>query len=187
LSLGRVPPPAVQKEQRDQICERVRAGDAAVLSRSEDAALLLGRLFVAALFLPPGVSKLLAFPTYAAWLGTHGLPYPTLAAAAMVAAQLLGSMALILGAWPRATALVLVAFTAVTVSTAHRASLLGTLLNPRENGDFFRTLAIVGGLLFYFVSGPGRWSWKSRTARHRPDPRSRAEGAPKWPPVFGEG
>jgi putative oxidoreductase len=177
----------VQKEQRDQICERVRAGDAAVLSRSEDAALLLGRLFVAALFLPPGISKLLTFPTYAAWLGTHGLPYPTLAATAMVAAQLLGSVALILGAWPRATALVLVAFTAVTVSTVHRGSLISTLLSPRENGEFFRTLAIMGGLLFYFVSGPGNWRWRSRTARPHPDPQGRAEGAPERPPVFGEG
>ena len=136
-----------------------------MLSRSEDVALLLGRLFVAALFLPPGVNKLLSFPTYAAWLGAHGLPYPTPIAAAMVVAQVLGSLALILGAWPRWTALVLVAFTAVTIWTAHRASLLATLLHPRENGEFFRTLAIMGGLLFYFASGPGAWSWKSRRTR----------------------
>jgi len=135
-----------------------------VLSRSEDVALLLGRLFVAALFLPPGVNKLLTFSSYAAWLGAHGLPSPTLLAATMVAAQVLGSVALILGAWPRWTALVLVAFTAVTVWTAHRASLISTLLSPRENGEFFRTLAIMGGLLFYFASGPGTWSWKGGAA-----------------------
>ena len=143
-----------------------------MLSRSEDVALLLGRLFVVALFLPPGVNKLLSFPTYAAWLAARGLPYPTLIATAMVVAQVLGSLALILGAWPRWSALVLVAFTAVTVWTAHHASLIVTLLHPRENGEFFRTLAIMGGLLFYFVSGPGAWSWKSgasRAAKRRSD------------------
>ncbi len=133
-----------------------------MLSRSEDVALLLGRLFVAALFLPPGLNKLLTFSTYAASLGARGLPYPTVIAAVLVAAQVLGSVALIVGAWPRWTALVLLAFTAVTLWTAHRASLVGTLLSPRQNGEFYRTLAIIGGLLFYFVSGPGAWSWRGR-------------------------
>ena len=107
-----------------------------MLSRSEDVALLLGRLFVAALFLPPGVNKLLTFSSYAASLTAKGLPYPTVIAAMLVAAQVLGSLALILGAWPRWTALVLVAFTAVALWTAHRASLVSTLLSPRQNGEF---------------------------------------------------
>lgn len=84
-----------------------------MLSRGEDVALLVGRLFVAALFLPPGLSKLLTFSSYAASLGAKGLPYPTVIAAVLVAAQVLGSVALIVGAWPRWTALVLIAFTAV--------------------------------------------------------------------------
>ena len=135
-----------------------------MLSRSEDVALLLGRLLVASLFLPPGVNKLLTFSSYAAWLGAHGLPYPTLLAATMVAAQVLGSVALILGAWPRWTALVLVAFTAVTVWTAHRASLISTLLSPRENGEFFRNVGDHGRAAVLFWSGPGTWSWKGGAA-----------------------
>ena len=136
-----------------------------MLSRSEDIALLLGRLFVAALFLPPGANKLLTFSTYAASLGAKGLPYATVIAAVMVAAQVLGSLALIVGAWPRWTALVLVAFTAVTLWTAHRNALVSTLMRPRQNGEFYRTLAIMGGLLFYFASGPGAWSWKGGAGR----------------------
>lgn len=136
-----------------------------MLSRSEDVALLLGRLFVAALFLPPGLNKLLTFPSYAVSLAAKGLPYPTVIAAMLVAAQVLGSVALIVGAWPRWTALVLVAFTAVALWTAHRASLVSTLLSPRQNGEFYKTLAIMGGLLFYFASGPGAWSWKSGAGR----------------------
>jgi putative oxidoreductase len=137
----------------------------AVLNRSEDVALLLGRLFVAALFLPLGANKLLTFSTYAASLRAKGLPYATVIAAVMVAAQVLGSLALILGAWPRWTALVLVAFTAVTLWTAHRNAFVSTLMRPRQNGEFYRTLAIMGGLLFYFASGPGAWSWKGGAGR----------------------
>ena len=136
-----------------------------MLSRSEDVALLLGRLFVAALFLPPGLNKLLTFSTYAASLGARGLPYPTVIAAVLTAAQVLGSLALIVGAWPRWTALVLIAFTAVTLWIAHPTSLVSTLISPRQNGEFYRTLAIIGGLLFYFGSGPGAWSWKGGAGR----------------------
>ena len=136
-----------------------------MLSRGEDLALLLGRLFVAALFLPPGLNKLLIFSSYAASLGAKGLPYPTVIAAVLVAGQVLGSLALIVGAWPRWTALVLLAFTAVTLWTAHRTPLVSTLMSPRQNGEFYKTLAIMGGLLFYFASGPGAWSWKGGAGR----------------------
>ena len=136
-----------------------------VLSRSEDLALLMGRLFVAALFLPHGFHKLMTLSAYAASLKAKGLPFPVLWAVVMVAAEVLGSLALIIGLWPRWTALALVAFTAVTIWTAHRSSLFGAVFRPRQNGEFYRTLAIMGGLLFYFVSGPGAWSWNGGAGR----------------------
>ncbi len=47
-----------------------------MLSRSENCALFLGRVFVAALFLPSGFSKLVAFSAFADSLRAKGLPYP---------------------------------------------------------------------------------------------------------------
>src|SRR3954465_8414299 len=79
-----------------------------MFSRGEDVALLLGRLFVAALFLPSGVNKLTTFSAYAASLAAKGLPYSTVIAAVLIAAEVLGPVALIVGAWPRWTALALV-------------------------------------------------------------------------------
>jgi len=93
-----------------------------VLSRGEDLALLMGRLFVAALFLPSGFHKLMTFSAYAASLKAKGLPLAALWAGVLVAAEVLGPLALIIGAWPRWTALTLVAFTAVTLWLSHRAS-----------------------------------------------------------------
>ena len=136
-----------------------------MLNRGEDVALLVGRLFVAALFLPSGFNRLLTFSSYAASLGAKGVPYPSVIAAVLVAAEVLGPLALIVGAWPRWTALVLVAFTAVTLWIAHRSAAVGMVFRPRQNVEFYRTLAIMGGLLFYFGSGPGTWSWKGGAGR----------------------
>ena len=128
-----------------------------MLSRSQDGALLLGRLLVAGLFLPGGLNKLLTFSSFAASLGAKGVPFPALAAAVIVAAEVLGPLALIIGLWPRWTALVLIGFTAVTAWPTHRHAGVGVVFRPRQNGVILESLAIIGGLLFYFASGPGSW------------------------------
>jgi putative oxidoreductase len=129
-----------------------------MLSRSEDAALFLGRVFVAALFLPSGFNKLMTFSAFAASLATNGVTYPTAVACVLVAAEFLGPLALIIGLWPRWTALILIAFTAGTLWITYGQSVTGLIFRPRQNVDFFQSLAIIGGLLFYFASGPGGWS-----------------------------
>jgi len=129
-----------------------------VFSRSEDWALLMGRLFVAALFLPSGLNRLVAFSAFAASLGAKGVPYSTVVAGVMVAAEVLGPLALIVGLWPRWTALVLIGLSAVSIWINHRNLGLGVVLHPRQYAEVYETLAIIGGLLFYLVSGPGGWS-----------------------------
>ena len=128
-----------------------------MLSRSEDAALLLGRLFIAALFLPSGFAKLMAFSTFAASLAAKGIPYPSVIAGLLVAAEFLGPLALIIGLWPRWTALALIGFTAVTLWMTYGPSVTGLIFRPRQNLEFFQNLATIGGLLFYFANGPGGW------------------------------
>jgi putative oxidoreductase len=113
---------------------------------------------VAALFLPSGFSKLMAFSTFAAALKAKSLPYPEVIAGIMVAAESVGPIALIIGLWPCATALALVVFTAATLWLAYGPSVLGLLLRPGQNEEVLERLAIMGGLLFYFASGPGGWS-----------------------------
>jgi putative oxidoreductase len=129
-----------------------------MLNRSEDAALFLGRLFVAALFLPSGFNKLMTFSTFASSLAAKGLPYTEIVAGLLVAAEVLGPLALIVGLWPRWTPLVLIGFIAATLWLTYGPSITGLVLRPRQNVDFFQSLAIIGGLLFYFASGPGGWS-----------------------------
>src|SRR3954467_4434109 len=86
--------------------------------------------------------------------------FSALWAVVLVAAEALGPLALVIGVWPRWTALVLVALAAVTIWIAHRSSIIGAVFRPRQNGELYRTFAIMGGLLLYFASGPGAWSWQ---------------------------
>ena len=129
-----------------------------MLDRSQDGALLLGRLFVAALFVPSGFSKLMTFSSFAASLAAKDLPYPSVIAGLLVAAEFLGPLAMIIGLWPRATALLLIGLTAWTIWTTQGPFGMGLILRPWQNPEFFQSLALVGGLLFYFASGPGGWS-----------------------------
>jgi putative oxidoreductase len=115
-------------------------------------------LFVAALFLPSGFGKLMAFSAFSASLAAKGVPYASIVAGLMVAAEFVGPLALIIGLWPRATALILVGFSAASLWLAYGPSMFSMVLRPGQNGELFERLAIMGGLLFYFASGPGGWS-----------------------------
>jgi putative oxidoreductase len=130
-----------------------------VFNRSDDVALLVGRLLMASLFLPSGFYKATEFGRFSASLVGKGLPYPELWAFAATAAELGGAIALVLGVWPRWAAAALIAFMAFTTWTTQRFAL--PFLGGRGAQEaFYKNAAIIGGLLFYYVSGPGSWSWR---------------------------
>jgi putative oxidoreductase len=129
-----------------------------MLTRSEDAALLLGRVLIAVLFLPSGYSKLVAFSSFATSLASKGVAYPEIVAGFLVAAELLGPVALTIGLWPRWTALALIGFTAAVLWLTYGPAMTGLVFRPRQNVEFFQNLAIIGGSLMYFACGPGVWS-----------------------------
>jgi putative oxidoreductase len=139
------------------------------MDRANDLVLLLGRLLMAALFLPSGFSKLLGFTGFAASLATKGLPYPEAWAAAAVAIEVLGPVALILGVFPRWTALLLIAFVVMASGTTHRYwEFTEAAARRAQEINFYKNVGIIAGLLFHFVSGPGAWSfarWRSTGTR----------------------
>ena len=129
------------------------------MTRSDDAALLFGRLLIAALLLPSGIEKLLGFPKFASSLSAKGLPYAKVLAGIDVGIEVLGPIALIIGLWPRWVALALLALTLVTTWTTYRTGLFGSAFRaPQHQPHLFKSLAIMAGLAMYFASGPGAWS-----------------------------
>jgi putative oxidoreductase len=104
-----------------------------MLNRSTDGALLLGRLLVAALFLPSGFNHLMGFSGFATFLDLKGIPYPEIVAVALIAAEFLGPIAMIVGLWPRVTALALIGFAAATLWLTHGSSALRLIMRPGQN------------------------------------------------------
>jgi putative oxidoreductase len=127
--------------------------------RSDDWALLLGRLFVGALFVPSGFGKLVAFNAFAASLASKGLPVPEAWAALAVAFELGGGLLVVLGAFTRMASLGMVAFTAMAIMLSHRYWTFADAAQRRANEvQFWKDLALIGGLLFLHVAGAGRLS-----------------------------
>jgi putative oxidoreductase len=128
-------------------------------SRINDTVLLMARLAVAALFLPAGIGKVFNLAGFTAMLAGKGVPYPDLLAVLGVAAEILGPIALILGVAPRLTALLLVGFTLIASLISHSFwTFADAAQAAQQQTQFLKNLAIIGGLLFYFVSGPGAFS-----------------------------
>jgi putative oxidoreductase len=128
------------------------------VTRSDNAALLFGRLLIAALLLPGGIEKLLGFSKFAASLSAKGLPYAKVLAGIDVGIEVLGAIALIIGLWPRWVALALLALTLVTTWTTYRLPVFGAAFQQLRQVQLMMSLAIIAGLVFYFASGPGAWS-----------------------------
>jgi putative oxidoreductase len=148
------------------------------MNRANDALLLLGRLLMAALFLPSGIGKAMDFGPFAASLADKGLPYADALAAAAVAAEILGPIALILGVLPSWTALLLIAFVATAIGISHRYWEFAEAAARRSQEiNFYKNVGIVAGLLFYSVSGAGSWSIAGLMSR-TPEPK-KTDDAPQ--------
>jgi putative oxidoreductase len=137
------------------------------MERVNDTFLLLGRILIATLFLNVGIPKALQGygGGFAQNLASMGVPYADIVAVVAVAVEVLVPIAMILGVFPRISALLLIAFTVVATGLAHRYWEFAA--GPQQTAqmyNFFKNVGIVGGLLCYFVSGPGAFSLAGRSA-----------------------
>jgi len=119
---------------------------------------LMGRLLLAALFLPAGVSKLSGFEGTVGYIGSVGLPFASVAAAAAVAVEILGSVALIVGFQTRIAAAVLAVFTLVASVFFHAFWGAAPEQAFMQQLLFFKNVGVMGGLLLLVSSGAGAWS-----------------------------
>ena len=143
----------------------------------QSAAALLGRLLLAALFLPAGIAKLTGFAGTVGYIASVGLPMPAVGATIALLVEILGSAALIAGYGTRTAALVIAAFTlgasyffhpfwAVPADQAMVVSLL-----------FYKNIGVIGGLLVLAAFGPGAWSIEGRGASRRAPGALKMSGA----------
>ena len=119
---------------------------------------LIGRLLLVALFLPAGLSKLSGFDGTVGYIASVGLPLPAVAAAAALALEILGSLALLIGFQTRLVAAVLALFTLVATIFFHAFWVAVPEQAFVQQLLFFKNIGVIGGLLVLASSGAGAWS-----------------------------
>ena len=118
----------------------------------------VGRLLLAALFLPAGIDKLTGFAGTVGYISSVGMPLPTVAAALALAVEILGGLALVFGFGTRIAALVLAFFTLVASFYFHAYWAVPADQQMVMQLLFFKNVAVVGGLLVLAAFGAGSWS-----------------------------
>ncbi|MGI9178185.1 MAG: DoxX family protein [Pirellulales bacterium] len=143
---------------------------------------LLARLMIAVVFVSAVINKVTQFSSTAAYMASEGVPNPKFALFGAIGLLLIGSLALILGAWTRIGAVFLVVFLAAATFYFHdfwRFADAGQ--RQLQTIQFMKNMAIIGGLLSLAAFGGGPWSidgWialKQEEAESTPKTRATAK------------
>ena len=134
-----------------------------------DAALLIGRVALAAIFLYSGYGKLTNPAGFSAYLVNHGFPggisYPLALHAGLTEA--LGGLAILTGFCTRYAALLLALFTLIAALIGHR---FWEVADAAQRGNqlihFWKNIAMVGGFLALYAAGAGAFSIDARRGTH---------------------
>ena len=132
-----------------------------IAARSDGLILLIGRVAIGILYLPSGFGKLTGIhgpglQGFAHYLAGKGVPGPAIAWAVIAAVvEFFGSAALVLGLQTRLAAALLVAFTLIAALLAHPFWAAAPDQYQAQYANFFKNIAICGGLLYVFVRGAG--------------------------------
>ncbi|MFD2366274.1 DoxX family protein [Pseudoduganella sp. GCM10020061] len=125
---------------------------------------LAGRVLLALLFIPAGLSKIGGFEGTVGYIASVGLPLPELAAAAAIVVEVVGGVALLAGYGTRLAALALALFTLVASFFFHAYWAVPVDQQMVQELMFFKNIAVVGGLLTLAAAGAGGWSIDARRA-----------------------
>jgi putative oxidoreductase len=132
----------------------------AVLNGSTE---LGGRILLALLFLLAGVGKLGAYSATGAYMSSAGVPSALLPA--VIATELGGAIAIILGWKTRVVAALLAGFSILTALTFHN-----NFADQIQMIMFLKNLSIAGGFLLLVANGAGPFSIDRRSAPSRRGP-----------------
>jgi len=128
------------------------------MSNQQNLADLLGRIMIAAIFLYSGIRKIAAFAATQGYMESMGVPGALLPL--VIALEILGSIAIILGYRTRLSAFLLAGFSVVAALLFHRQP-----GDPMQTVLFLKNLAMAGGFLLLVARGPGEWSLDARSER----------------------
>ena len=129
-----------------------------VAASATDVWLLIGRVALAWTFVAIGWSHIFNPAGLAAYLTSLKAPAPELLAWIGLIMEVVISITLVFGVATRYGAAVAIVFLIVATALAHRYwEYAGPAVGAQYN-NFLKNLSILGGMLYVFVIGPGRFS-----------------------------
>ena len=117
---------------------------------------LAGRILISAMFLIAGLAKVTAYAGTLGYMQSKGVPGALLPL--VIALEMLGAVAIILGYRTRIVAAVLAVFTVAAAVLFHGGG------DQVQQLLFMKNIAIAGGFLLLVARGGGEWSLDARTA-----------------------
>jgi len=135
-----------------------RASEASFTSTVENVSELAGRILISVLFLLSGVGKIGAYAATAAYMSSAGVPGVLLPV--VIATEILGAIAIILGWQTRVAALLLAGYSLLAALIFHT-----NFPNQIEMIMFLKNISIAGGFLLLAANGAGPLSLDRRFAK----------------------
>lgn len=123
---------------------------------------LVGRILLASLFLVSGITKLTSLDQTAGYMASVGIPSAHALALIAGCAEILGGLALVVGALTRLASLGLILFLIPTTLLFHNFWALEGPEQQMQMVNFLKNLQIMGGLALLIAFGPGRYSVDAR-------------------------
>lgn len=114
---------------------------------------LLGRLAMSPVFLLSGIAKVEDPVRFKACMVSAGIPLPVVALVVAILIETIGGALIAIGYKTREVAGMLVVFTLLNGAVFH-----GDFANPAQSMQFWKDVAMAGGLLQLAALGAGRWS-----------------------------
>jgi putative oxidoreductase len=144
--------PAIQNSSHPTL-----SGADGLAASTSDIILLVGRILIGWIFVRSGYGKIFDIPVYAATFPARGLP--TFLAYIAVPAEFFGGLALMFGFATRYAAMVMVVFMLVATFSSHRYwDFADAAARRAQDSNFYKNMAILGGIFFLFACGAGRLS-----------------------------
>ena len=129
-----------------------------IAASASDVLLLVGRVLLGWLFLTSAWGKFMNMGGYVTYLTNLKVPNPGFFSWIGAPVEFLIGITLILGFATRYAALLCLLFLIVATALAHRYWEYPAAQVMAQYNNFLKNLAIFGGALLLFVSGPGRYS-----------------------------
>ncbi|MEJ8835716.1 DoxX family protein [Ramlibacter sp. AN1133] len=132
------------------------------MTPAQNALALVGRALIALLFVPSGWGKIAGFSGLVGYISSKGVPLPEVCAAIAIATELGLGLLLLVGFKTRWVALLMAIFVLVITPIFHNYWAVPEAQLMAQKMNFFKNMAIAGGLLAFAAFGGGMFSVDGR-------------------------